>query len=221
MAAVRVMQRRTPAEPPSGRRKPISAAPAARYAPRLVAIGASTGGPQALQTVLGGLPSDFAPPVLVVQHIAAGFETGLVDWLQPQCALPIRMAADGARPVGPGIYVAPPGRHLEVRGGLLRLSDAAPLAGHRPSATVLFRSVAREYGSRAVGVLLTGMGDDGAAGLLELQAGGGATIAQDAASSAVFGMPAAAIALGAVDQVLPPSGIAARLVELALNGRHG
>ena len=121
----------------------------------------------------------------------------------------------------PGIYVAPTGRHLTINGRMIRLADDPPVSGHRPSATVLFRSVAREYGPAAVGVLLTGMGEDGAAGLHELKRAGGVTIAQDEASSVVFGMPAVAISRGIVDHVLPPVRIAALLLDLARTERGG
>ncbi|MBI4492247.1 MAG: chemotaxis protein CheB [Chloroflexi bacterium] len=184
----------------------------------VVAIGASAGGPQALQEILTHLPATFSLPVLVVQHIAPGFVAGLVEWLEPQCALPVRLAAPGLRLDRPGIYVAPTGRHLLVRGQTLALGDDPPISGHRPSATALFQSVARAYGSRAIGVLLSGMGDDGAAGLGELRRAGGVTIAQDEASSVVFGMPGVAVHMGVVDHVLPPPGIASLLVELSNPG---
>jgi two-component system, chemotaxis family, protein-glutamate methylesterase/glutaminase len=183
--------------------------------PRVVAIGASTGGPQALQVILTALPADFPLPVLVVQHIAPGFESGLIDWLRPQCAVPVELAVAGRTLSRPGILFAPSGHHLGVRMGTVELASEPPIAGHRPSATMLFQAVAREYGAAAVGVLLTGMGDDGAAGLRDLKRRGGTTIAQDEVSSVVFGMPAAAIAMGVVDRVLPPTAIAPLLVALA------
>lgn len=182
--------------------------------PRLVAIAASTGGPQALHRILPALPANFGVPIMVVQHIASGFEGGLIDWLGPLCAVPIGLAVAGQRLTAPGIYVAPSGCHLGVRGGVVTLTDEAPIAGHRPSATMLFQSVACEYGPDAVGVLLTGMGDDGAAGLRDLKHNGGLVVAQDEASSTVFGMPAAAIELGIVDHVLPPERIASLLTGL-------
>lgn len=183
--------------------------------PAIVAIGASTGGPQALHTILTRLPATFTPPVVVVQHIAAGFATSVVDWLAPLCNLPFQIAQAGMRLDQPGIYLAPTGHHLVVQGNVLGLSDEPPVRGHRPSATILFRSVAASYGSRALGVLLTGMGDDGAAGLADLKRVGATTIAQDEASSVVFGMPAAAIALGVVDHIMPPQEIPALLVRLS------
>jgi two-component system, chemotaxis family, protein-glutamate methylesterase/glutaminase len=180
----------------------------------LVAIGASTGGPQVLSQILARLPADFPASILIVQHIADGFVASMVDWLRPLCRLPIELATAGRSLVVPGIHLAPTGRHLVVHGRSLVLTDEPPISGHRPSATALLRSVAQEYRSRAVGVLLTGMGDDGAAGLHAMKLVGAVTIAQDKASSVVFGMPAVAIELGAADHILPPTRIADLLLEL-------
>jgi two-component system chemotaxis response regulator CheB len=191
--------------------------PAAR--PQIVAIGASTGGPQALQEILTQIPAGFPLPILVVQHIASGFEAPLVDWLTSQCALPVQLAESGQALGRPGIYVAPHGHHLVICKRSIALMDDPPVNGHRPSATVLFQSVARAYGPRAIGVLLTGMGEDGASGMQDLKEAGGVTIAQDEASSVIFGMPAKAIGLGVVDHVLPASRIAASI--LALSGLDG
>lgn len=191
---------------------PARADPALR--PALVAIGSSTGGPQALQAILPRIPATFLPPIVIVQHIAAGFAESLIDWLAPQCALPFQLATMGMRLDRPGIYLAPTGRHLAVNGRTLILTDQEPVRGHRPSATVLFHSVAASYGPRAIGIVLTGMGDDGAAGLAEMKVRGAITIAQDEASSVVFGMPAAAIALGVIDHILTPPQIPALLARL-------
>jgi two-component system chemotaxis response regulator CheB len=216
VAGFKLVRRWGPRRPSeSGRPLDTDSKLASRARPELVAIGASTGGPQALQEILTHLSSQFPWPVLIVQHITPGFAAGFVDWLRPQCALPIALATDGLGLQGPGIFVAPTGHHLTVRARLLTLTDTPPVSGHRPSATVLFQSVAREYGASVVGVLLTGMGDDGAAGLRDIKRGGGLTVAQDEASSIVFGMPAAAIALGVVDRVLSPASIAPMLGELA------
>ena len=190
------------------------------HQPEVVAIGASTGGPQVLQEILTRLPGEFPLPVLIVQHIAPGFVSSMVDWLRPQCALPVQLANSGQRLDHPAIHIAPTGQHLVVRGRALALTSDPPLGGHRPSATVLFESVAREHRAAAIGVLLTGMGEDGAAGLGDLRRAGAVTIAQDEASSAVFGMPAAAIRLGVVDYVLPPARIAPLIIELAARGRE-
>jgi two-component system chemotaxis response regulator CheB len=136
MAQVRVVRQRMPS------RKPAAARATITWPLEVVAIGASTGGPQALQEILTHLPGSFTPPVLVVQHIAPTFAKSLVDWLQPQCALPIALACQGVELRQPGIHVAPTGQHLVVRGRTLALTHDPPLGGHRPSATVLFRSLA-------------------------------------------------------------------------------
>lgn len=181
----------------------------------LVVIGASLGGPRALATLLHGLPADFPAPIAVVQHIADGFTEGLASWLAQESRLEVREARDG-EPLRAGrVLVAPTGRHLVVADGTAHLSDAAPVDTFRPSVTPLFASAAAAYGTRACGVLLTGMGRDGAEGMRALKASGAHTIAQDEATSVVFGMPRAAIELGAVDRVLPIDEIARALVELA------
>ncbi|HET7824221.1 MAG TPA: CheB methylesterase domain-containing protein, partial [Anaeromyxobacter sp.] len=182
--------------------------------PELVAIGASLGGPRALAAILRALPASFPVPIAVVQHIADGFTEGLATWLATETRLDVREARDGDR-LRPGLVVlAPTGRHLLVGEGVARLSDAAPLDGFKPSVTPLLASAAHAYGARACGVILTGMGRDGAAGLRAIKDAGGPTLAQDEATSAVFGMPRAAIELGAVDRVLPLEAIPRALVEL-------
>jgi two-component system chemotaxis response regulator CheB len=190
-------------------------APGPRRPVAVVAIGASTGGPQALQEILVRLPADFAPPVLVVQHIAQGFVDSMVEWLRPQCALPIAVATSGRRLDQPGIYVAPNDRHLKVRDRVVELSMEPPVSMHRPSVTVLFQSVARAYGGNVIAVLLSGMGDDGALGISEVKRAGGITIAQDERTSVVFSMPSSAINLGVVDYVQPPVAIPGLLQRLA------
>jgi two-component system, chemotaxis family, protein-glutamate methylesterase/glutaminase len=181
--------------------------------PEIVAIGASTGGPQALRAIISRLPACFPLPVLVVQHTTAGYSNTLVDWLRVGTRLHVRVAEDG-EPLEPGrVYIAPTERHLVVQGRHVSLLDDAPVSLHRPSATVLFRSVAHAFGARSIGVLLTGMGDDGAIGLSEMKAAGAVTIAQDEASSVVFGMPAEAIRLGAANSVLPLQRIPAALLD--------
>jgi two-component system chemotaxis response regulator CheB len=185
-----------------------------RQSPELIAIGASTGGPQALKEVLGPLPATCPLPIVVVQHMSDGFAPNLVDWLRLECALPIHLARHGQPAQGPGVFIAPTGEHLTVSKRRLQLTGEAQIGGHRPSVTALFRSVAQEYGPAAVGVLLTGMGEDGAVGLAELKRAGGITVVQDEASCIVFGMPAAAVNLGAVDHILPPADIAGLLDRL-------
>jgi len=189
---------------------------------KIVAMGASTGGPLVLQTILSGLPSNCSVPVLIVQHMAAGFIDGFVDWLAPTSALPIHFATHGQRILPGHCYVAPDGVQMKVEmGGSLSLTKDAPESGHRPSVCTLFHSVARAYGANAVGVLLTGMGKDGAEGLKEMRNRGAVTIAQDQESSVVHGMPGEAIRLEAATYVLPPNRIAAALANLVNNrGAH-
>ena len=181
----------------------------------LVAVGASLGGPRALATLLRALPPAFSLPVAAVQHIAHGFADGLAAWLRQESGRVVRVARDGDALVPGGVLLAPCGRHIEVERGRVGLSDAPPIDTFRPSVEPLFRSAARVYGRNACGVLLTGMGRDGAEALRDIRAAGGTTLAQDEATSAVFGMPRAALEGGAVDRVLPPAAIARVLGELA------
>jgi two-component system chemotaxis response regulator CheB len=152
--------------------------------------------------------------VAVVQHIADGFTEGLAGWLGTESHLDVREAREGTPLRAGRVLLAPTGWHLLVADGVARLSDAPPVDTFKPSVTPLFASAARVYGARACGVLLTGMGRDGAEGLRAIKDAGGPTIAQDEATSAVFGMPRAAIELGAVDRVLPIDDIPRVLVEL-------
>jgi len=190
---------------------------------QVIAIAASTGGPAALAAVLQDLPPDLSIPILVVQHISPGFEPGLAQWLGSLTPRRVRLAKNGERLNGGGVLLGPGDCHLGVAGdGDIALSQVPPVSGHRPSATYLFRSVAKTYGPRAVGVILTGMGEDGADGMKELRDAGGQTIAQDETSCVVFGMPKAAIARGAVDYVEPLSHIADRIMTLvASRGGRG
>jgi len=184
---------------------------------RVIGVGVSTGGPGILAMILGALPDDFPLGLLIVQHITEGFMAGLVEWLSRQIRLPIRLACEGDQ-VRPGLaLMAPEGVHLGVeREGRIHLGRALPVGGHRPSADVLLHSLANVYEEAAVGVLLTGMGRDGAEGLRAVRSAGGYTIVQNEESCAVFGMPKAAIELGAAQDILPPAGIAERLMQLAL-----
>jgi two-component system chemotaxis response regulator CheB len=182
--------------------------------PDLIVVGASLGGPRALATLLRKLPASFPVPIAVVQHIAEGFTEGLASWLASESRLDVREATDG-EPLRAGrVLLAPTGRHLLVGDGIARLSDAPPVDTFKPSVTPLFLSAARTYGARVCGVLLTGMGRDGAEGLKAIKDAGGPTIAQDEVTSAVFGMPRAAIELGAVDRVLAIEEIPRALLEL-------
>ena len=183
---------------------------------QVVAIAASTGGPAAVQQILAALPASFPAPVLVVQHIARGFVTPLAEWLDSTCPLRVKVAADGERPIPGTAYLAPDDAHLTlVPGGAIALTDAAPIGGFRPSGSALFESVGRMHGPGAAAVILTGMGDDGVAGLRGAHSRGVRVIAQDEASSVVHGMPREAVRAGVADEVLPLDDIAARLMALA------
>ena len=182
---------------------------------RLVAVGASTGGPPALQNILAGLPKNLGVPILVVQHIAPGFTEGLAEWLAASTGFPVRVAADGERPAPGQVFIAPEGFQPGIRrDGSVVLARGEPENGHCPSISYLFRSVAEAFGPSAVGVLLTGMGRDGAAELKLMKERGAITIAQDRDSSIVHGMPGEAIRLGAATHVLPLDQIAAALRKL-------
>ncbi|OFW23684.1 MAG: chemotaxis response regulator protein-glutamate methylesterase [Acidobacteria bacterium RIFCSPLOWO2_02_FULL_65_29] len=185
---------------------------------RVVAIGASTGGPPVLQTILAALPKDFPAPLLIVQHMAAGFIGGFVEWLAQSSSLPIHVATQGEL-MRPGhAYVAPDGFQMKVeRGGKIALTGGEPENGLRPSVSCLFRSVAEVYGCDAVAGLLTGMGRDGAEELRLLKEKGAVTFVQDKDSSVVHGMPGEAIRLDAAMLVLPPEKIGAVLRNLASN----
>jgi len=173
---------------------------------RIVAIGTSTGGTQALEVLLARLPMN-CPGVVVVQHMPEQFTQAFADRLDSVCDIRVRQATDGERVLPGQALIAPGGRHLQVRrqGAYYYavVKDGPPVSRHRPSVNVLFSSVAQSAGRNAVGIIMTGMGDDGARGLLEMHQGGARTFAQDEASCVVFGMPKEAIKLGAADEVLP------------------
>ncbi len=182
---------------------------------KVVAIGASTGGPPVIQTILKGLPKEYPVPILVVQHIASGFLAGMADWLRQTTPLQIQLAVHGDTPLPGNVYLAPDGLHLGLMsGGQILLSRDDPENGLRPAVSFLFRSVANVCAARAVGVLLTGMGRDGAKELKLLKDKGAVTIAQDAETSIVNGMPGEAVRLGAALYALKPEQIAAILVNL-------
>jgi two-component system chemotaxis response regulator CheB len=182
---------------------------------QLVAIGVSTGGPPALQTILSGLPSSFPLPLVIVQHISQGFMFGLASWLSNVTPFRCKVGELGET-IKPGtVYLAPDNTHLTFKGSSnLWFDGSEPVDGHRPSATVLFESVAQNFGAKAIGILLTGMGKDGARGLKAMHEVGAYTIGQDEASSLIFGMPKAAIELNAVKEVLGINQIAPRLKSL-------
>ncbi|NMG45019.1 chemotaxis-specific protein-glutamate methyltransferase CheB [Aromatoleum toluvorans] len=215
-AGVVALRRRRHRAAPAPAAPPAGGAERSGLRPRIVGIAASTGGPQAFETVLRQLPRDFPLPVLCIQHIAEGFMEGLVQWLARSAPVAVRLAQDGSLPLPATAYFAPDGMHLELDAhGRLRCSPELRGQLHRPSADLALASLARVHGPDAIGVVLTGMGRDGAAGLAEIAAAGGATIAQDEETSVVFGMPAAAIRNGAAGLVLPLGQIAAALGRLA------
>ena len=185
----------------------------------IVAIGASTGGPPVVLQILCRLSAACPPPILVVQHIAAGFTVGFAEWLAMGSGLPVHVAHGGEIPLPGHVYVAPDDHHLRVglRGELQTTRDE-PHNGLRPSVGVLFRSVAERFGRRAIGVLLTGMGRDGAEELKLMADRGALTVAQDEESCVVFGMPAEAIRLGAARFVFPPHKIAELLTSVVRRG---
>lgn len=188
--------------------------------PQMVVIGASTGGPVVIQTILSKLSGKFPVPLLIVQHMAQGFVRGFAEWLSFTSPLPVHVADQGEEILPGHVYLAPDGFHLQLQtGGRIHLSDAPPENGLRPSVAALFRSAAVVYGKSAVGVLLTGMGSDGAAELLQLKMNGAVTIAQDKPSSIIYGMPGEAARLGAAAHLLAPEGIAAMLAQLARTGQ--
>lgn len=195
---------------------------------RIIAIGASTGGTEALRELLVALPPD-APGIVISQHIPAAFSGPFAKRLDQAAAMSVCEAQDGQYILPGHAYIAPGDRHLIIeRDGaryLCRLNSGSPVNRHRPSVDVMFRSVAQHVGPNAMGVILTGMGDDGARGLKEMQEAGARTIAQDEASSVVWGMPGSAVKLNAADQVLPLRNIPQRLLELAVmaakdSGKH-
>jgi two-component system chemotaxis response regulator CheB len=186
---------------------------------RIVAIGASTGGPPVLQTILAALPTTFPAPVVIVQHMAAGFSRGFIEWLAQSSALPVHLATHGESMFPGHVYLAPDEVQMKVaRHDRIVLTRDEPENGLRPSVSCLFRSVAEVYGCDAVAGLLTGMGRDGAEELRLLKEKGAVTFAQDKDSSVVHGMPGEAIRLDAAMLVLPPEKIAAVLTSLANNG---
>jgi two-component system, chemotaxis family, protein-glutamate methylesterase/glutaminase len=182
---------------------------------KLIGIGASTGGPPVLQTILAGLPKNFPAPVLIVQHIARGFLPGMVEWLNQSTGLQVEIAANRTCPLPGHVYLAPDDCHMTIgEGGRILLTKEEPENGLRPAVSFLFRSLAKAYGANALGVLLTGMGHDGAAELRLMKDKGAITIAQDRESSVVHGMPGVAIKLSGATHVLPANRISGALLTL-------
>ncbi len=216
-------QVRALARPQPGKRTldPLPANPPTlkfRTTDRLIAIGASAGGTEALRVVLEGMPAD-APAVVMTQHLPASFSTAFAERLDRYSAMNVREASDGEAVLPGHAYLPPGGQHLRIiRDGArwrCRIDDGPPVNRHKPAVDVLFRSVALSAGANAIGVILTGMGDDGARGLLEMRQAGAPTLVQDEASSVVWGMPGSAVKLGAAAEILPLDTIAARLVALS------
>lgn len=204
----------------AGRTNGVPPSPGVRAGCELVVIGASTGGPGAVVSILSELPREFPLPLLVVIHLSRSFGAALAEWMQGLLPFPVAFARDGEPlpPVGSGrVVLAPPDRHLVVRDGRLRLTEDPERHSCRPAVDTLFESVARELGPRCAGCLLTGMGRDGAEGLLALRRAGGITYAQDESTSVVFGMPREAIRLEAAAQVLRLDQFASALMALASN----
>jgi two-component system chemotaxis response regulator CheB len=217
--AARAQVRRAPAAAPAPSTQGAPAAPPALgrlSTEKLIFIGASTGGTEATKELLLGLPSD-APAVLITQHMPPGFTTSYAARLDGLCRLRVKEASDGERVLPGHAYIAPGGLHLSVeRSGanyVARVRDGAPVNRHKPSVEVLFRSAAQAVGPNALGVMLTGMGADGARAMREMRDAGSHNLCQDEASCVVFGMPREAIAAGAAHEVLPLKDIAGRLIE--------
>jgi len=189
-----------------------------RTTDRLIAIGASAGGTEALRVVLEGMPAD-APAVVMTQHLPATFSTPFAERLDRHSAMSVREATDGEAVLPGHAYLPPGGKHLRIiRDGArwrCRIDDGPPVNRHKPAVDVLFRSVAESAGANAIGAILTGMGDDGARGLLDLKNAGAPTLVQDEATSVVWGMPGAAFKLGAAEEMVPLERIAERLMALA------
>ena len=206
-ARVARFSRPLPQKPRERERRPLGSRPVS-----VIGIVSSTGGPPMLKRVLEHLPALYPIPILVVQHMAAGFTESLGVWLDRAVPLPVRTAEDGA-PLEPGVWLAPDGFHLVLEGSRLTLDDTVYTGPHRPSGDVLLHSLARSVGRAGVAVVLTGMGRDGAAGAAAVKQAGGVAIAQDEASSVIYGMPKAAVEAG-VDVVMTPEEIATALGNL-------
>jgi two-component system chemotaxis response regulator CheB len=198
---------------------PISA-PQSGTTPLIVGVGASAGGPVALATMLAELPVSLGAAVAVVQHLPDGFTSAFAAFLKNRIELPLHVVDAPVRWQRGHVYLAPDARHLTSEGSALSVSDAPPVEGHRPAVDVLFAALARDAGPRALGVLLSGMGRDGVDGLLRMRRAGAFTLAQDEASSGVFGMPMAALQVGAATIADTPVGLGQRIVEWCRLTQH-
>ena len=218
MSEVKVVRRWPKSRNASARRASENKSPEGKI--QIVGIGASTGGPPVLQAVLAGLPKDFPAPLLIVQHIAPGFLPGLVEWLNQTTAWQVHVASHGIDPRPGHAYLAPDDFHLGMSSaGKILLAREAAENGLRPAVSYLFRSLSDVYGPNVVGVLLTGMGKDGAAELKLMRDRGASTIAQDRETSIVHGMPGEAIALGAAEHILPADKISDGIITI-VKRRH-
>lgn len=204
-------QKRSPVEP-------VPATSGKKYF--IIGIGTSTGGPNVLKHILKELPEDFSPGIVIVQHMTDGFTQGLVDWLDGECHIKVKIAERDEWVQGGRVYIAPDKYHIKVMpGGRIKYDDSPPLGGHRPAADVLLKSIAASCGSAAAGIILTGMGKDGAEGIKAIKDSGGFTMAQSQESCVVFGMPKVAIELGGVDKVLSEEGITHELLKINASSR--
>jgi len=214
MSQVKVVRRRIEVRPEMPRPERRSTARVTGF--RALGIVSSTGGPNALTQVLGGLGPGFPLPILAVQHIASSFLEGFAAWLASVCPFSVQIVRERTLLTPGKIYLAAQDYHLLAENGSVRLDRGNPVCAQRPSGTVLFESMAAAFGSQAMGVLLTGMGDDGAEGLLRVRQSGGYTIAEDESTAIVYGMPAEAVRLGGVSESLPLPAIAPRILELTM-----
>jgi two-component system chemotaxis response regulator CheB len=213
MSQVKVVRRRANVMPKHRLDRPLVSHPGGH---RMLGIVTSTGGPSALVQLLGGLGSEYPLPILLVQHITSSFLEGFASWLESACPFSVIIVRNRVVPAPGTVYMAMQDRHLRIERGGLQVDAGDPICAQRPSGTLLFESMARTFGSGALGVLLTGMGEDGAEGLLQIRNRGGHTIAEDESTAVVYGMPAAAVRLGAVCESLPLPAIAPRILELTL-----
>ena len=212
VAVVRHLRRAVPMA--QGRGEPATRSDGMRF--EVLGVGASTGGPTALRELFSGLPADFPFPILVVQHITAGFTSGFVEWLRQHTPLDVRVANEEDRAVPGSILIAPEGRQFEAMpGGAVRAISRKPRGVHLPSVDTLLSSLASVYGPKCIGAVLTGMGSDGAAGLLDIRRAGGFTLAQDEETCVVFGMPREAVRRGAVNRSMSPASMGELLRQMA------
>jgi two-component system chemotaxis response regulator CheB len=218
MSQVKLVRRfgeRKRAALPGDPRSPAVGGPGGRRAFGMLGIVCSTGGPAALLQLLRALHDPrFRLPIVLVQHMTPGFIQSFASWLDEVCPFPVTVVDGSCTPVPGTLHIAPADRHIRLDAGRLRLDTGDPIAFQRPSGTALFQSMAKDLGAEALGVLLTGMGVDGASGLLDIRQSGGYTIAEDESTAVVYGMPGAAVGMGAVCESLPLPAIAPRILEL-------